>query len=377
RVEKTVNGVRTVYRVDPFSPVDNVPQVLVEEAGGEAVRYLYGLDLLGEVRAGTPTYYGYDALSIRLGLGEGGALTARYRYAPFGEVVGEGPAGYGFTGERWDGEVGLLYLRARYYRPEIGGFIVRDPSGGNLTKPQTLHSFLYVWNNPVNHRDPAGLWVSIGEPPVFPFPPPPSHPLPKKLNPPTAYTLISAFRDTNAWTSEQVETVFWYCCRPPSPALGRGAELVNLSRGFLRWGTWGDWTIERLVPQPLCEDAFPYRPGWVRGINPGIMLAMMGIETRYGTRGNGMRNPWNVGPRRDGWPNWGFTEGLKRAMLVLNYWAGYDARLGRYTGASDNPRLAFEMYEGTLTFEEYGDRIARIYNENIDLLASLQAGERR
>ena len=379
RVALVVDGVTTTYVVDPYNPVESVSensplsQVLVETTEEETTMYLYGLDLLGHMRDGDAVYYGYDAQNLRLHLNGSGEIAAQYHYGPFGEVVGDNPIGYGYSGDRWDSQAKLLYLRARYYQPETGRFISRDPTGGDLARPVSLHKFLYVWNNPVNHRDPAGLWVPIDDPPVFPFLPPPLSPLPKKLT--SAHSLIPVFRDVNAWTSEQVEEVFWSA---RSPALGRGAELVSTSYGFLRWGSWRDWIIERPVPQPLCEDAFPYRPGWVRGINPGIMLAMMGLETEYGRTGQGMKNPWNVGPRdEDGsWPNWGFTESLKRAMLTLDYWAGYDTNLQRYTGAADNPRLAFEMYEGDLTFEEYGNRIVRLYNEGIDRLAVLQAGGR-
>ncbi len=34
RLAMAVGGVETTYVVDPFSPVDGVPQVLVEKAGG-------------------------------------------------------------------------------------------------------------------------------------------------------------------------------------------------------------------------------------------------------------------------------------------------------------------------------------------------------
>jgi RHS repeat-associated protein len=139
--------------------LDVVPQVL-EEAGEQEARYLYGLDLFARQEGGTTTYLGYDALSVRLHLDEGGAIVAQYRYGPFGEVVGEGPAGYGFTGERWDEPVGLLYLRARYYAPGVGRFVSRDPTQGDILHPITLHLYVYVENNPVNLLDPSGRSVS-------------------------------------------------------------------------------------------------------------------------------------------------------------------------------------------------------------------------
>jgi RHS repeat-associated protein len=157
RVAMVVDGVTTTYAVDPFSPVDNVSQVLEEETGGAETRYFYGLDLLAQTGSTMTTYLGYDALSVRLRLDEDGDIAAHYEYAPFGEVRGQGPAGYGFTGERWDEVVGLLYLRARYYAPEVGRFVSRDALLGEYLQPQTLNRFAYVTNNAVDRVDPAGL----------------------------------------------------------------------------------------------------------------------------------------------------------------------------------------------------------------------------
>ncbi|MCP4540456.1 MAG: hypothetical protein GY832_25235, partial [Chloroflexi bacterium] len=49
-----------------------------------------------------------------------GRIVQRYDYGPFGKVVaveGERPSALQYTGEHWDGDVGLLYLRARCYDP--------------------------------------------------------------------------------------------------------------------------------------------------------------------------------------------------------------------------------------------------------------------
>ncbi len=65
---------------------------------------------------------------------------------------------YAFTGREYDKETGLYYYRARYYDPEIGRFISKDPFPGFLSYPQTLNLYPYVGNNPVNRVDPWGLW---------------------------------------------------------------------------------------------------------------------------------------------------------------------------------------------------------------------------
>lgn len=64
---------------------------------------------------------------------------------------------YQLTGREWDWEIGLLFLRNRYYDPVLGKFISKDPisfAGGDT------NLYRYVGNNPVNWIDPSGLWRS-------------------------------------------------------------------------------------------------------------------------------------------------------------------------------------------------------------------------
>jgi RHS repeat-associated protein len=60
---------------------------------------------------------------------------------------------YGFTGREWDSETGLYFYRARYYDPQMGRFISKDPigfAGGDVVL------YGYVQNDPVNFIDPWG-----------------------------------------------------------------------------------------------------------------------------------------------------------------------------------------------------------------------------
>jgi RHS repeat-associated protein len=63
---------------------------------------------------------------------------------------------YGITGEQYDENTGLLYLRARYLNLSIMTFMSRDPWQGTGLRPGTLHAYLYVESNPVNYTDPSG-----------------------------------------------------------------------------------------------------------------------------------------------------------------------------------------------------------------------------
>ena len=101
----------------------------------------------------------HDGLgSVRQLLDTTGQIETNYAYDPFGVPVvgGDAPNPYQFSGEAWDAEVGLLYLRARYYQPEVGRFITKDPWPGDVQQPGTLNPYPYVTNNPANHADPAG-----------------------------------------------------------------------------------------------------------------------------------------------------------------------------------------------------------------------------
>jgi len=87
-------------------------------------------------------------------------VTDRYVYDAFGTIVDSSGTGnhqpYAFAGEQLDDETGLIYLRARFYAPNVGSVLGRDPFDGVRHLPQTLSPYLYVLNNPVNNIDPSG-----------------------------------------------------------------------------------------------------------------------------------------------------------------------------------------------------------------------------
>jgi RHS repeat-associated protein/uncharacterized repeat protein (TIGR01451 family) len=153
RVGKTVGAATTDYLVDLAA---TLPVVISDT---DAI-YLYGLDIIAEQLAGAERYYYvHDGLgSVRQLVDTTGQIEANYGYDPFGvPLAGDGvPNPWQFTGEAWDAEVELLYLRARYYQPETGRFITKDPWRGHVQQPPTLNRYVYVTNNPVNLVDPGG-----------------------------------------------------------------------------------------------------------------------------------------------------------------------------------------------------------------------------
>ena len=55
----------------------------------------------------------------------------------------------------------MYYFGARYYDPETGRFITKDPDGGDVTDPQSPNPYVYVKNNPLNLIDPDGELVVV------------------------------------------------------------------------------------------------------------------------------------------------------------------------------------------------------------------------
>lgn len=164
RVSKTVSGTTTQYLVDDLNPT-GYPQVIEEVAAGAVQReYTYGLQRISENQpingTWTVSFYGYDGGgTVRQLTNLAGAVTDSYNYDAFGNKLnstGSTPNEFLYRGEQYDSDLGLYYLRARYYDPTTGRFLSRDPALGAIQVPQTLHKYLYVGGNPVTFIDPTG-----------------------------------------------------------------------------------------------------------------------------------------------------------------------------------------------------------------------------
>jgi RHS repeat-associated protein len=165
RVAKTVNDVTTKYLVEDDVNPTGLPQVLEETINSVVQRtYTYGLQRISESLmvngAWTTSFYGYDGSgSVRQLTNSTGIVTDEYEYDAFGNSFtksGTTPNNYLYRGEQYDPDLGLYYLRARYYNPATGRFFGRDPAGGRKAYPATLHRYLYANGDPINGMDPSG-----------------------------------------------------------------------------------------------------------------------------------------------------------------------------------------------------------------------------
>jgi len=166
RVSKTVTNTSgtttTQYLVEDDVNPTGYPQVLDELSGTIVARtYTYGLQLISQDRIANNalSYYQYDGGGVRQLTNSIGQVTDSYEYDAFGNsftTQGTTPNNYLYRGEQYDSDLGLYYLRARYYNPATGRFLSRDPLDGQQIDPKTLHKYLYAGGDPANSWDPSG-----------------------------------------------------------------------------------------------------------------------------------------------------------------------------------------------------------------------------
>ena len=175
--EQEVNPdlIETTYYVnDAASPLSQV--LMTYDDQNYKAAYTYGLERIKvqemddtRPESQDPLYYLYDGLgSVRQLIRPNAAVRDHYNYDEFGVPAPGAKLSedgrnvnhntFGYTGELWDEEDDLLYLRNRYYAPEVGRFMTRDAFGGFKQDLLSLHKYLYVSNNPVNKKDPLGKW---------------------------------------------------------------------------------------------------------------------------------------------------------------------------------------------------------------------------
>ncbi len=163
RVAKIDNGMQTNYLVDPNGIL---PQVLAEtDASNNLISfYVYdGAGLVAKISSQNQYYfYHYDGLGSTIAITDNaGQVVNTYCYSPEGLVGAQetipNPFQYvGYFGVMAEGN-GLYYMRARYYDPEVGRFINKDPIG----YAGGMNLYGYVENNPINFVDPFGLKLVV------------------------------------------------------------------------------------------------------------------------------------------------------------------------------------------------------------------------
>jgi RHS repeat-associated protein len=167
RVSKIENGATTHYVLDLGS---SMSRVLCETnaLGDITAYYIYGHELLTRIGAGFSErhYHTNDIGTVVALTDDNGLITDRYAYTPFGHLREHDGSttnpftfvgGHGVTQEAHD----LFFMRARFYDPETGRFLGKDPVEGVLQDPRTLHRYAYGLNSPTVYADPNGEFVLL------------------------------------------------------------------------------------------------------------------------------------------------------------------------------------------------------------------------
>ncbi|QPB84110.1 hypothetical protein CWC22_014365 [Pseudoalteromonas rubra] len=132
-----------------YSMYSQAGQLMYREnhhVSGEGVNYIYlGKKLIAKYGSVTPK----------------GVLADEQNYLPYGETLESNNDDVGYTGHKFDKELGLSYMQARYYDPAIGRFYSNDPVDvmGHIGRGNPVHGFnryTYANNNPYKYVDPDG-----------------------------------------------------------------------------------------------------------------------------------------------------------------------------------------------------------------------------
>ena len=152
-----------VYNVN-----NRLSQLLMKKTNGVVTKYVYGLGLIGQEKAGWFLTYHFDYRGSTVAItNPDGYITDTFAYDTYGKVTertGSTFVIFGYNGR--DGVVtdrnGLLYMRARYYSPEHRRFVNADVIPGEISNAITLNRYAYANGNPVSNVDPFGLSAERG-----------------------------------------------------------------------------------------------------------------------------------------------------------------------------------------------------------------------
>jgi RHS repeat-associated protein len=141
-------------------------QAEYDENGVLVASYSWGRDRLRSInRPGQAALFPqHDGLGSIVALADSqGNVVVRYHYDAWGglrfpEELTADPNRFGFTGHRWDEEVGFVSTPSRRFDPVLGRFTTQDSYLGQPENPFSLHRYLYGNANPARYTDPTGHW---------------------------------------------------------------------------------------------------------------------------------------------------------------------------------------------------------------------------
>ncbi|WP_378127228.1 RHS repeat-associated core domain-containing protein [Cohnella boryungensis] len=163
RTQKVVRSSEEDYAEKTTNYIYDRQYVILETdaSGDRAVRYVNGVNYIARIDASSKlSYYLFNGHGdVVQTVNETGEVENQYDYDIFGNptlTIEKYAASIRYAGEFFDAEVGLYYLRARYYDPYIGRFISEDTYEGRINDPLSLNRYTYAHNDPIMYVDPTG-----------------------------------------------------------------------------------------------------------------------------------------------------------------------------------------------------------------------------
>ncbi|SFF40269.1 intein C-terminal splicing region/intein N-terminal splicing region/RHS repeat-associated core domain-containing protein [Paenibacillus algorifonticola] len=163
RTQKTVRSSADGYAEQVTNYLYDRQYVILEtdKADAVSVRYVKGINYIARIdQADKLSYFLFNGHGdVVQTVDEQGTIENQYDYDVFGSptlTIELYESTIRYSGEFYDAEVGLYYLRARYYDPYVGRFISEDTYRGRSDKPLSLNLYTYVLNNPLIFIDPTG-----------------------------------------------------------------------------------------------------------------------------------------------------------------------------------------------------------------------------
>ncbi len=149
------------FRVTATDRVSNAVSVEARASVPRTTKYYHHGGVRIALRAQGVVYYlhGDHLGSISLLTDHASRITAQQRFLPYGGVrwqEGTFPTDVGFTGHRGHPDLGLVFMRARYYHSGLGRFVSADSIVPEPSIPVDLNRYAYVRNSPLRYVDPTG-----------------------------------------------------------------------------------------------------------------------------------------------------------------------------------------------------------------------------
>ncbi len=163
RVSKTTRKSNNNYSPEVTNYLYDRQNVILETDANSNIkaRYIKGINYIAKADStGKETYFLFNGHGdVVQTVDEAGTVQNRYEYDIWGNptlTIETTSNAIRYTGEFYDEETGLYYLRARYYDPYLGRFTTEDSYWGEDDNPLSLNLYTYCMNDPIQYVDPSG-----------------------------------------------------------------------------------------------------------------------------------------------------------------------------------------------------------------------------